>query len=319
MTASRLQAALTSPIADEVLQGLSAQRKHLPPKLFYDALGSKLFDHITELPEYYLTRTERGILKDSAPQIVEQAGANLTLVEMGAGSATKTRVLIEAILRRQLRLAFYPVDVSPAALREAVVSLNGDYPALQVSPLVADFNHHMPDLKALPGRKLALFIGSTIGNFEPEAAVEFLIRLRQSLGTDDAVLLGFDMRKDAATLHAAYDDAAGVTAEFNKNVLARINRELGGRFDLDSFKHMALWNESLSRIEMHLESLTSQTVWIQDLRRAFHFAEGERIHTENSYKFSDEAIASLLQESGLRLERTWTDSKAWFSEVLARV
>jgi L-histidine Nalpha-methyltransferase len=319
MTASRLQPALASPIAEEVLEGLSASRKHLPPKLFYDACGSELFERITELPEYYLTRTERGILKESAAEIVAQAGTNLTLVEMGAGSASKTRVIIEAILRRQLRLAFYPVDVSAPALRDAVSSLNGDYPNLQVNPLVADYNQHMPELAALPGRKLALFIGSTIGNFEPDDAVEFLTRLRQSLGPDDAVLLGFDMRKRAAILHPAYDDAEGVTAEFNKNVLARINRELGGQFDLDSFKHVAVWNRSLSRIEMHLESRTAQTVWIKDLGRAFRFSRGERIHTESSYKFSDSAIAAILRKSGLRMERTWTDSKGWFSEVLARV
>jgi L-histidine N-alpha-methyltransferase len=319
MTASRLQAALASPIAEEVLEGLSASRKHLPPKLFYDAYGSQLFERITELPEYYLTRTERGILTKSAAEIVAQAGTNLTLVEMGAGSATKTRVVIEAILRRQLRLAFYPVDVSAAALRDAVSSLNGDYPSLQVNPLVADYNHHMPELAALPGRKLALFIGSTIGNFEPDDAIEFLTRLRQSLTPGDAVLVGFDMRKRASILHPAYDDAQGVTADFNKNVLARINRELGGQFDLDSFQHVTVWNKSLSRIEMHLESLVAQTVCVKDLDCFFRFSRGERIHTENSYKFSRFAISRMLRKSGLLLERTWTDSKGWFSEVLARV
>lgn len=319
MTASRLQAALAGPIAEEVLSGLSAPRKHLPPKLFYDARGSQLFEQITELPEYYLTRTERAILQESAADIASQAGPNLTLVEMGAGSASKTRVLIEAILRRQLRLAFYPVDVSPAALREAVASLNGDYPALQVNPLVADYTHHMPELRELPSRKLALFIGSTIGNFEPDDAVEFLTRLRQSLGRNDAVLIGFDMRKSTRILHAAYNDAQGITAEFNKNVLARINRELGGKFDVESFKHIAVWNRSLSRIEMHLESRVAQTVWINDLGRSFRFSRGERVHTENSYKFSRVAIARMLRKSGLRLERIWSDPKGWFSEVLARV
>src|SRR5262250_1634791 len=270
MTATRLQAVLGSAIADDVCRGLSALRKHLPPKLFYDARGSELFEQITELAEYYLTRTERAILRYSSSEIVAQAGAKLTLVEMGAGSATKTRVLIEAILRRQLRLAFYPVDVSPAALQAAVASLNGDYPALVVSPLVADYNHHMPDLKSLPGRKLALFIGSTIGNFEPSEAVEFLTRLRESLGREDAVLIGFDMRKDPAILRAAYNDAQGVTAAFNMNVLGRINRELGGGFDLNHFRHVALWNEEQSRIEMHLESGIEQRVWIKDLGRSFH-------------------------------------------------
>jgi dimethylhistidine N-methyltransferase len=319
MTATRVPAVLTSPIAEEVERGLSAIPKRLPPKLFYDAAGSRLFDLITATPEYYPTRTERGILQDFAAEIAGQAGGNLTLVEMGAGSASKTRVLIEAILRRQLRLTFYPVDVSPAALHAAVTSLNGDYPDLHVSPILADYCHHMPQLNELPGRKLALFIGSTIGNFEPEEAVAFLNQLRESLAPGDGLLLGFDMRKDADTLHAAYNDHQGVTAGFNLNVLARINRELGGRFDLGAFRHVAFWNRRMSRIEMHLESRLKQDVWIQDLNRAFHFARGERIHTENSYKFTAATIATLLCRSGLKLEKTWTDPEGWFSEVLARV
>jgi L-histidine Nalpha-methyltransferase len=319
MTATRVPAVLTSPIAEEVEQGLSAIPKRLPPKLFYDEAGSRLFEQITETREYYPTRTERGILEDFAAEIASQAGGNLTLVEMGAGSASKTRVLIEAILRRQLRLTFYPVDVSPAALHGAVTSLNGDYPNLLVSPVVADFCHHMPQLNELPGCKLALFIGSTIGNFEPEEAAAFLTQLRESLAPGDGLLLGFDMRKDIETLHAAYNDRQGVTANFNLNVLARINRELGGSFDLDSFRHVAFWNRRMSRIEMHLESRLKQDVWVRDLNRAFHFARGERIHTENSYKFTTAAIATLLCRSGLKLEKTWTDREGWFSEVLARV
>jgi L-histidine N-alpha-methyltransferase len=317
MTASRTPAVI-SPIAQEVFQGLCARPKRLPPKLFYDAEGSRLFEQITETPEYYPTRTERNIVQPFAAEIVAQAGSNLTLVELGAGSARKTRALIEALLRRQLRLSFYPVDVSPAALREAVSRLNGDFHSLHIGPIVADYSHHLPPLNELPGHKLVLFLGSTIGNFEPDEALQFLRRLRQSLAPGDALLLGFDMKKDAETLHAAYNDRQGVTALFNKNVLARINRELGGRFDLDSFTHVAFWNQEMSRIEMHLESAAEQTVWVQDLGRAFHFAQGERIHTENSYKFSTATIARLLLQSGFRLENTWTDSKHWFCEVLAR-
>jgi L-histidine Nalpha-methyltransferase len=319
MTATRFPAILTSPIAEEVLRGLCSFPKRLPPKLFYDAEGSRLFDQITETEEYYPTRTERGIFEQFVGEMAEQAGNNLTLVELGAGSARKTRLLIEAILRRQLRLDFYPVDVSPAALREAVASLNGDYSNLHVNPITADYSHHLPQLRDLPGRKLALFLGSTIGNFEPEEAVEFLVRVRQSLAPGDAILIGFDMRKPEATLHAAYNDRQGVTEAFNKNVLARINRELGGQFDLDSFAHVAFWNERRSRIEMHLESRLEQRVWVNDLRRAFHFSRGERIHTENSYKFAPETIATLLCRSGLRVEKTWMDRNEWFSEVLARV
>jgi len=306
-------------IAENVADGLSGQPKRLPPKLFYDAEGSRLFEQITETPEYYPTRTERCIFRQFAAEIASQAGSNLTLVELGAGSATKTRLLIEALLRRQLRLDFYPMDVSPAALDGAVARLNGDFPNLRVEPILADYSRELPPLKDLPQRKLVLFLGSTIGNFEPDEARDFLRRLRQSLAPGDALLAGFDMRKEQHILDAAYNDRQNVTARFNKNVLARINRELGGQFELDAFTHVAFWNRRMSRIEMHLESRVAQTVWLQDLGRAFHFARGERIHTENSYKFSSATIAAMLRRSGWHREKTWTDPQGWFSEVLARL
>jgi dimethylhistidine N-methyltransferase len=211
------------------------------------------------------------------------------------------------------------VDVSPAALAEAVASLKGDFSSLCVHPIAIDFSQHLPQFSDLPGRKLVLFLGSTIGNFEPEEAAAFLGRVRQSLAPGDALLLGFDMQKDAATLHAAYNDSQGVTGCFNKNILAHINRELGGGFNLDSFRHIAFWNEAMSRIEMHLESKVAQSLWVRGLGCTFHFSAGERIHTENSYKFSPDSISSLLLEADLKLERTWTDPRGWFSEVLARV
>jgi dimethylhistidine N-methyltransferase len=319
MTAINKPAVLVSPIADEVMRGLSARPRDLPPKLFYDAAGSHLFEQITETPEYYPTRTERAILKDFAGEMVQQAGNNLTLVELGAGSASKTQVLIEALLRRQLRADYYPVDVSSSALQGALATLNGHFPRLRVSPIVADYTHLLPDLKSLPGRKLVLFIGSTIGNFEPEEAEAFLKSVRQSLLPGDALLIGFDLIKDAGVLHAAYNDAQGVTAAFNKNVLVRINRELGGSFDVDGFEHVAFWNRKKSRIEMHLESVYEQTVWVQDLGRGFHFDQGERIHTENSYKFNASSIKRLLRRSGFKLEKSWTDSQGWFCEALGRV
>jgi dimethylhistidine N-methyltransferase len=317
--AVKSSAVLVSPIADEVMRGLSSRPRQLPPKLFYDAAGSHLFEQITETPEYYPTRTERTILKKYAGEIIRQAGTGLTLVELGAGSASKTQVLIEALLRRQLRAAFYPVDVSSSALQGALTTLNGHFPRLRVSPVVADYTHKIPDLNALPGRKLVLFIGSTIGNFEPDEAMAFLKSVHQSLQPGDALLIGFDLIKDAGVLHAAYNDARGVTAAFNKNMLVRINRELGGSFDLDAFEHVALWNSGKSRIEMHLESLYEQTVWVHDLERGFHFECGERIHTENSYKFNGVSIARLLRRSGFKLEKRWTDAEGWFCEALARV
>jgi L-histidine Nalpha-methyltransferase len=319
MTAINKPALLVSPIAGEVLRGLSARPRNLPPKLFYDAAGSHLFERITETPEYYPTRTERTILKDFAGEMVQQAGNNLTLVELGAGSASKTQVLIQALLRRQLRADFYPVDVSSSALQGALATLNGHFPRLRVNPVVADYTHRLPDLKLLPGRKLVLFIGSTIGNFEPEEAGAFLKSVRRSLQPGDALLIGFDLIKDADVLNAAYNDAQGVTAAFNKNMLARINHELGGSFDLDAFEHVAFWNRRKARIEMHLESVYEQTVWVQDLDRGFHFNQGERIHTENSYKFNQRSIARLLRRSGFKLEKSWTDPKGWFCEALARV
>lgn len=318
MTASRSAPVLTSTIAEDVLLGLSAEPRRLPAKLFYDAAGSRLFEEITRTPEYYPTRTERAILEDHATEIARAAGSNLTLVELGAGSASKTRVLISAILRRQLRLEFHPVDVSPAALQEALSSLNGDFTNLKVSPIVADYTDHVPRLDSLPARKLVLFIGSTIGNFEPQQAVRFLQRVRRSLQPGDALLLGFDMVKDAQVLHAAYNDAAGVTAQFNKNLLARINRELDADFDLDEFNHVAFWNRRASRIEMHLESRVDQSVRVRDLNRTFHFSFGERIHTENSYKFTTSSIRKLVRLSGFKMEQTWTDPQEWFSVVLAR-
>ena len=301
------------------MRGLSARPRRLPPKLFYDAAGSHLFELITETPEYYPTRTERGILKKYAGEIIRQAGNNLTLVELGAGSASKTQVLIEALLRRQLRADFYPVDVSSSALQGALATLNGHFPRLRVAPIVADYTHKIPDLNALPGRKLVLFIGSTIGNFEPDEAMAFLKGVHRSLQPGDALLIGFDLIKDAGILYNAYNDARGVTAAFNKNMLVRINRELGGSFDLEAFEHVAFWNRRGSRIEMHLKSVYEQTVWVEDLGRGFHFEKGERIHTENSYKFNVESISRLLRRSGFKLEKQWTDAQGWFCEALARV
>lgn len=317
MITSNTPAVVFTPLAEEVLSGLSSCPKKLPPKLFYDAHGSRLFEQITELPEYYLTRTERTIFEQHASEILAQAGSNLTLIELGVGSASKTRLLVEALARRQLRVGFYPVDVSVEALNQTVSTLNGHIPNLRVHPIVADYSRHMP-LLSVPGCKLVLFIGSTIGNFEPGEAIQFLKRVRGSLRPGDALLLGFDMVKNPDVLHAAYNDAQGVTAEFNKNVLARINRELGGQFALEAFQHVSFWNPEQSRIEMHLESHDAQMIWIRDLDVTFSFAAGERIHTENSYKYTRVSIATLLEEAGFTWESTWTDDHHWFSTVLAR-
>jgi dimethylhistidine N-methyltransferase len=238
------------------------------------------------------------------------------LVELGAGSASKTQVLIEALLRRQLRADFYPVDVSSSALQGALATLNGHFPRLRVSPIVADYTHRLPDLKSLPGRKLVLFIGSTIGNFEPEEAEEFLKSIRRSLQPGDALLIGFDLIKDADVLHAAYNDAQGVTAAFNKNMLVRINRELGGNFDLEAFDHQSVWNAGESRIEMHLVARRAEQIEIPAAQTAFAMRAGDRIWTESSYKYSPDEVIRLLEAAGFALIGQWIDHPDRFAMTL---
>ncbi len=306
-------------IADDVLHGLTRAPKALPPRLFYDAVGSALFEQITTLPEYYLTRTETAILEANADEIVCRAGAGATLIELGAGTAAKTRIILRAVLRHQPRAAFYPVDVSPAPLRVAAEELPCEFPRLAVHPVVADYTASHRWLEQVPGRKVVLYIGSSIGNFEPFQATALLARIRRALAPGDALLLGIDMAKDADVLVPAYDDAEGVTARFNLNMLARINRELGGHFDLNAFHHVALWNPQCSRMEMYLESLQQQTIAIDWLHSQVRFARGERIHTENSYKFTLPMIEAMLADAGFQLETTWSDARDWFTVHLARV
>ncbi|HUN90054.1 MAG TPA: L-histidine N(alpha)-methyltransferase [Terriglobales bacterium] len=310
---------LSSPIASEVYEGLTRRPKSLPPKLFYDAKGSELFERITELPEYYLTRTERAILCRCAADMIAAAGANLSLIELGAGTASKTRLLIRAALDRQSKLGFYPIDVSRSALEEALANLNGDFPGLSVIPVVDDYSHGLGQLSKIPGRKLLLYLGSSIGNFEPMQAGAMLRMMRSSLKPGDALLLGTDMVKPADILIPAYNDAQGVTAAFNKNMLAHINRELDADFRLDNFRHVGLWNPECSRMEMYLESMRPQVVNLRLLNTRIHLDKGERIHTENSYKFTRSIVQAILDMAGFVPERTWTDEKGWFALHLARV
>jgi dimethylhistidine N-methyltransferase len=306
-------------MAREVREGLSANPKRLSPKFFYDETGSALFERITELPEYYLTRTERAIFEDFASEILEAAGTSLTLVELGAGTATKTCILVQELLQRQPRALFYPIDVSPAALNEAVSQMGSQFPQLRVSPIVADYTGGVPALARINGRKLVLYIGSSIGNFEPSEAVGILRRIRRALRSGDALLLGTDLAKSPKILLPAYDDAQGVTAAFNKNILARLNRELDADFEVDAFRHVAVWNKHCSRMEIYLESLKQQSAFIAALDMDVRFSQGERMHTENSYKYTDAMIESILRESGFQREQTWTDPKHWFGVHLARV
>src|SRR5208283_5424206 len=318
-TSKQLQFIATDAMALEVREGLSATPKRLPAKLFYDEIGSELFEQITELPEYYLTRTERYILERFAGEILQQAGPSLTLVELGAGTASKTCVLIEELLQRQSRALFYPIDVSPSALEEAMRQLGWQFPSLRVNPIVADYTGGVAALSRISGRKLILYIGSSIGNFEPQDAVRILRRVRQTLRAGDALLLGADFAKSPKILLPAYDDSQGITAAFNKNILARLNRELDADFNLGLFRHIALWNRRHSRMEIYLESTSAQTVFLPALDMDLSFEPGERIHTENSYKYTDEMIESILRQSGFTPEQTWCDRKKWFGVHLARV
>lgn len=315
---SKPQRVSLTDIADEVLSGLSSVPKSLSPRLFYDDAGSELFEQITQLPEYYLTRIERNILTRHAEEMITVSNTPATIIELGAGSASKTTLLLRAALANRDNVTFYPIDVSGAALADAAERLRTELPRLQVRPVELDYTSAMKTLRQIPGRKLVLYIGSSIGNFQPLQAVGILSQLRRTLNTGDCLLLGTDMRKRVPVLLAAYNDSQGVTESFNKNVLARINRELGGHFELDTFAHRVVWNADESRIEMHLESLVSQTVAVDDLDAEFQFAAGERIHTENSYKFSIAMVDSLATNSGFTVERTWSDSRAWFTVHLLR-
>lgn len=306
-------------IAIEVAAGLLRHPKSLPPKLFYDTEGSALFEQITDLPEYYLTRTEREILDTHATDMLTCAGSNLSLIELGAGTASKTGTLIRGLLKRQLRVEYYPMDICEDALEVARRSLTAISPQVKVHPITVDYTREMDGIHRLPGRKLALFLGSSIGNFEADEAIHVLHRLRDRFQPGDALLVGTDMVKSADILLPAYDDGHGITARFNKNILARINRDLGGEFELESFRHIAEWNPACSRMEMYLESTEAQIVSIDMLGLQVAFAEGERIHTENSHKFTPAMVNSILNGSGFKLEKTWTDSRDWFSVHLARV
>ncbi|MFB3819859.1 MAG: L-histidine N(alpha)-methyltransferase [Candidatus Methylomirabilales bacterium] len=291
--------------AEAVAEGLVRRPRALPPRYFYDAEGSALFERITGLREYYLTRTEAAILERCAAECPPAD----TLVELGCGAATKTRLLLDRLFRDHPSVAYMPVDISQSALLGALPPLLARYPGLTVSAICGEYAQA---LGRLPRRgALVLFLGSSIGNLEPPAARALLASLR-----GHRVLVGFDMQKPVEPLLAAYDDAEGVTARFNRNLLARVNRELGGDFDLEAFAHRAVYNAAAARIEMHLVSRRQQEVRVEALRRSFRFAAGEAIHTENAYKYTSAQIRTLAAAAGFRLERAWTDERGWFTVAL---
>ncbi|MEU3825752.1 L-histidine N(alpha)-methyltransferase [Streptomyces sp. NPDC029080] len=296
----------------DVLGGLTASPKWLPPKWFYDARGSELFEQITELPEYYPTRAEREILAARSGEIAAASGAR-TLVELGSGSSEKTRYLLEALTSLA---AYVPVDVSESALAQAGQALVADRPDLDVHALIADFTAPMT-LPATPGPRLVAFLGGTLGNLLPAERARFLASVRSLLAPGDGLLLGTDLVKDERVLVRAYDDAAGVTAAFNKNVLAVVDRELGADFDLDAFDHVAVWDAEREWIEMRLRSRTAQTVKVPALDLAVDFAAGEELRTEVSAKFRREGVTSELAAAGLELTHWWTDEQGRFALSLS--
>ena len=292
----------------DVLSGLSASPKGLPAKYFYDAAGSQLFDAITELPEYYPTRTELGILRARAGEMARHCGPRCLLIELGAGSLSKVRLLLDQLDRPA---GYVPIDVSGEHLSAAAAALADDYPVLDIAPVVADFTESFA-LPSLPAaRRVAYFPGSTIGNFDPPEADVLLRRIARLVGPGGGLLLGIDLQKNVTVLERAYNDRAGVTAAFNRNLLVRINREFGADFDPAAFRHVAFYNRECSRIEMHLVSVTRQQVQIGEA--VFEFRAGESIHTENSYKYDVGAFATKAARCGLRLDATWTDPRNYFA------
>ena len=321
----------TSPVAAAVAEGLRASPKWLPAWLFYDAEGSRLFERITVLPEYYPTRTERLVFNSHADAIIDTAfaayqqatgtlsGRSLRMLELGAGSASKTGILLAAAARRQGHTEYLPIDVSATAIEEACSSIQQTLKDVAIRPQIANYVTDALDIPPHDGPTLALYIGSSIGNFSPDEAVSILQNLRAQMVPGDTLLLGTDLVKDPAILRSAYDDADGVTAAFNLNLLRRLNRELGAEFDLAAFRHHAEWNAAASRVEMHLCSVRPQTVPIPALGLTLSFEAGETIHTENSYKFTSERIDALMRSAGFRIAQTWTDPQAWFAVTVASV
>jgi L-histidine Nalpha-methyltransferase len=304
-----------------VHRGLSRSHKSLPPWLFYDATGSLLYERITGLPEYYPSRVERSILEDNSEAIVALAarGARkLHVLELGAGTATKSELVLAATVRRCGPVVYRPCDISPEPLAAARARIEREHPHVTVRPVVGPHEAAISALAVMEERPLVMFLGSSIGNYENEDAIELLSGIARAMPAGGKLLLGTDLRKDESILRSAYDDAAGVTAAFNVNVLARINRELGGRFDLRRFRHVAVWNAQASRVEMHLESTMDQVVRIDGLQMAVAFARGERIHTESSVKYDDGAVDDLLRAAGLERVRSFRDVAQLFAVHLAQ-
>lgn len=300
-------------LSSAVHRGLCREQKEIPSRFFYDIVGSRLFERITRLPEYYLTRCETEILERYPGEIVAVGGDDFQVVEFGSGSSEKTRLILRAAVERQGQVEYVPIDISTEFLRASSEELLAEVDGLRVTALAGDYLDALRQLPRHAGARLFLFLGSTIGNFERDDAISFLAHVREMMRPQDRLLVGVDLKKSPSIIEPAYNDVEGVTAQFNMNVLARINRELCGHFDPSLFEHQAPWIEERSRIEMRLVSLRDQEVAIDGLSESFSFKAGEFIHTENSHKWSPEAFAAICDAATLRICHTWHDAKGWFA------
>lgn len=308
----------SAEFVSDVTAGLSAEPKQLSCRYFYDDEGSRLFEAICELPEYYLTRAETEILTRHARDIAALFEGDVTVIELGSGNAVKTRLLLEALLPGR-RVRYVPIDIWRPVLEHSAADLLRRFPLLEIVAVAAEYHEGLRQLRSESDRpRLILWLGSNIGNFTREEAAQFLHRVRETMTPADRLLVGVDLRKDRAILEAAYDDAAGVTAAFNLNLLARINHELGGNFDLGAFRHRAVYDKDLGRIEMYLDSTRAQSVTIGRIGLTARFEAGEAIHTENSYKYTLAEIETVATAAGLQSERYWQDAAGRFQVHLLR-
>ena len=309
--------------ASDVKTGLSSINKSLKSKYFYDEKGSYLFEQICLQPEYYITRCEANILRERSPAIANICPGDISIIELGSGSSCKTKILFERVLSRQSLLYYFPIDVSHSILLEAIRKLSSDFSNIHTIGISSDYvdgiekaTEFINKRYNVPSRKLILFLGSSIGNFQPDEARSFLEMVRDRMEKKDHLLVGFDLQKESSILNAAYNDKAEMTAKFNLNLLSRINRELGGEFNIKKFNHHAFYNQDNGRIEMHLVSKTDQQVYIELINKSFNFKEGESLHTEDSYKYSLKQIQILVQDSGFELKANFQDEKKWFDLAL---
>lgn len=317
---------INNEFVKDVEKGLADKQKHISPKFFYDKKGSKLFEEICDQPEYYLNRSESLILKRSVDEIMNKLGEKqISIIELGNGNSLKTRILLKPFLANLRKVCYFPIDVSLKTLKKSIKDLSKEYVNLEIFGICSDYvsglmkiNDFMKMKNNIPKNKLIIFLGSSIGNFDPKEAKNFLYSLKRYIRQEDALLIGIDLEKDKRILDKAYNDKMGITAKFNLNILARINRELDGEFKLSSFEHKSFYNIHEHRIEMHLESKLDQEVRVGAIKKTFHFKKGETIHTENSYKYSQNNLNELVKNAGLEMIQSFTDRKKQYTLILLK-